>query len=107
MTVGALAMSTSLKRWFWLAFNAGTALSFAVAMGFTVQNLSVLGAVCGCSLLVLAIGLAIFLYTTLFNLSAGNHTLRVAYREAGALLYKIHFTTTSATPSGVGGAPNN
>ena len=72
MTVGALAMSTSLKRWFWLAFNAGTALGFAVALGFTVQNLSVLGAVCGCSLLVLAIVFAIFLYTTLFNLSAGN-----------------------------------
>ena len=46
-------------------------------------------------------------FASQFNLSAGNHTLRVAYREAGALLDKIHLTTTSATPSGVGGAPNN
>ncbi len=42
-----------------------------------------------------------------FNLSAGNHTLTVAYREDGTQLDKIYITNTGDTPSGEGDAANN
>nr|WP_237390567.1 T9SS type A sorting domain-containing protein [Fulvivirga sediminis] len=41
-----------------------------------------------------------------YTLSAGNHTLRIAYREDGALLDKLVFTAGSA-PSGAGSAASN
>jgi len=42
-----------------------------------------------------------------FSLSAGNHTLTIAYREDGARLDKINLTTGTALPSGMGSAATN
>ena len=42
-----------------------------------------------------------------YNLSPGNHTLTVAYREDGAQLDKIYVTNSGQTPSGTGSAANN
>ncbi len=42
-----------------------------------------------------------------YNLSAGNHTLSVAYREDGARLDKLNITTSTATPSGTGSPATN
>ncbi len=42
-----------------------------------------------------------------YNLSSGNHTLTVAYREDGAQLDKIYITNTGNTPSGTGSAAIN
>ena len=46
-------------------------------------------------------------FTSTYSLSAGSHTLYVAYREDGAKLDKIYLTTTTTTPSGTGGTANN
>jgi endo-1,4-beta-xylanase len=42
-----------------------------------------------------------------FNLSSGNHTLTVAYREDGAQLDKLYLTNSGSTPSGTGSAASN
>jgi hypothetical protein len=42
-----------------------------------------------------------------FTLSAGSHTLTIAYREDGARLDKINVTTATGTPSGTGSAATN
>lgn len=42
-----------------------------------------------------------------YTLSAGNHTLTIAYREDGARLDKILLTGTGTTPSGEGTAAGN
>jgi len=42
-----------------------------------------------------------------FNLSAGNHTLTIAFREDGARLDKINITTSTALPTGLGSAATN
>ncbi|MCI0550380.1 MAG: T9SS type A sorting domain-containing protein [Anaerolineae bacterium] len=42
-----------------------------------------------------------------FNLSSGNHTLTVTYREDGAQLDKVYITNTGNTPSGTGSAATN
>jgi len=39
-----------------------------------------------------------------YNLEAGEHTLRICYREDGALLDKIYITNTGTTPVGIGEA---
>jgi hypothetical protein len=42
-----------------------------------------------------------------FNLSAGSHTLTVAYREDGARLDKVNITTSTSAPSGTGSPATN
>jgi (4-O-methyl)-D-glucuronate---lignin esterase len=42
-----------------------------------------------------------------FNLSAGSHTLSIAYREDGARLDKINVTTSATAPTGTGSAATN
>ncbi len=42
-----------------------------------------------------------------FNLSSGNHTLTIGYREDGTYLDKLYLTNSGATPSGEGNAANN
>ena len=42
-----------------------------------------------------------------FNLSAGSHTLSIAYREDGARLDKINITTSTALPTGTGSPATN
>jgi endo-1,4-beta-xylanase len=42
-----------------------------------------------------------------YSLSAGSHTLTVAYREDGTRLDKIYLTNTSNTPSGLGSSATN
>ena len=42
-----------------------------------------------------------------FSLSAGNHTLTIAYREDGARLDKISLSTSSTTPTGMGSTASN
>ena len=46
-------------------------------------------------------------FSTAFSLGTGSHTLDVAYREDGAKLDKVYFTTGTTVPSGTGGAANN
>ncbi|MDN5203083.1 DUF1593 domain-containing protein [Fulvivirgaceae bacterium BMA10] len=42
-----------------------------------------------------------------FSLSAGSHTLDLAYRDGGAQLDKLYITNTGNTPSGTGGSSTN
>jgi aryl-phospho-beta-D-glucosidase BglC (GH1 family) len=42
-----------------------------------------------------------------YSLSAGSHTLTVAYREDGTQLDKIYITNSGDTPSGTGGTATN
>ena len=42
-----------------------------------------------------------------YSLSAGSHTLTIAYREDGALLDKLLITNSGITPSGEGSAASN
>ena len=46
-------------------------------------------------------------FATTYNLSPGNHTFTIGYREDHAQVDKIYITNTATTPSGAGGAPNN
>lgn len=42
-----------------------------------------------------------------FNLSAGSHTLTIAFREDGAQLDKINLTTSATLPTGLGSTASN
>lgn len=42
-----------------------------------------------------------------FNLTAGDHTLTIAYREDGARLDKVNITTGTAVPTGTGSPATN
>lgn len=42
-----------------------------------------------------------------FNLTAGSHTLTIAYREDGARLDKVNITTSTTAPTGTGSAASN
>jgi hypothetical protein len=45
--------------------------------------------------------------STTLSLSAGSHTLTVAYREDGAQLDKLNITTSTTTPTGTGETASN
>ncbi|MBL3657192.1 RICIN domain-containing protein [Fulvivirga sediminis] len=42
-----------------------------------------------------------------YDLSSGNHTLTIGYREDGTLLDKLYITNTGQTPTGSGSPANN
>ncbi len=46
-------------------------------------------------------------YSSTYNLTAGNHTLTIGYREDGALLDKIYLTNEDNTPEGEGAPADN
>lgn len=46
-------------------------------------------------------------YPSTFYLSAGSHTLTVAYREDGTLLDKLHMTNVPVVPAGIGAYADN
>lgn len=68
-TIGvALLGGAQLPRWFWLGLQAGTTFGVIFVHWLIYQSLYVIGALCPYCMLVWAVTIPIFLYTTLHNL---------------------------------------
>ena len=74
--VAAMGLATlaapKLKRWFWLALQLGLTLSIVFLTWLQFQTLYRIGALCIFCMIVWAVTIPMFWYTTLYNLRVGN-----------------------------------
>ncbi|MBK1789103.1 vitamin K epoxide reductase family protein [Prauserella cavernicola] len=71
-TVGvALLAGARLPRWFWLGLQAGTLFAVGFVHWLIAQSLYEIGALCPYCMIVWAVTIPIFWYTTVHNLAAG------------------------------------
>ncbi|MFC9252100.1 vitamin K epoxide reductase family protein [Amycolatopsis thailandensis] len=77
LTTGVVALSGArLPRWYWLGLQAGSALGVVFVHWLMLQSLYVIGALCPYCMVVWAVTIAVFWYTTLHNLHKGRTVLR-------------------------------
>lgn len=87
LTAGAaLAAGLQPPRWFWLAFQAGTTFGAGFVHWLIWQSLYSIGALCPYCMVVWAVTIPLFWYTTLHNLERGHLT----GRPSGAVLVRYH-----------------
>ncbi|MEU6646035.1 vitamin K epoxide reductase family protein [Saccharomonospora sp. NPDC046836] len=90
-TIGVLLLTgVRLPRWFWLGLQAGTLFGVGFVHWLFVQSVYEIGALCPYCLVVWAVMLPIFWYTTLYNLAAGHLPLPVSLRPVGRWLVRYH-----------------
>lgn len=90
--LGALVLSkVNLKRWYWLAFNAGMLFALLFVHWLIFQTLYTIGAVCIYCSMVWAVTIPIFWYTTLYNLHKGYIKTPVKLKSMVSFLQKHHF----------------
>ena len=65
------AWQTKIKRWFWLGLQLGTVLGLVLIHWLIYQSIYVIGALCPYCMVVWAVTIPIFWYTTLRNLRVG------------------------------------
>lgn len=73
VTVGvAMLARARLPRWFWLGMQAGTLFGVGFVHWLITQSLYEIGALCPYCLVVWAVTIPVFWYTTAHNVAAGN-----------------------------------
>ena len=88
VTAGAVLLAGfAAPRWFWLGLQLGTTLGVVFVHWLIVQSLYEIGALCPYCMVVWAVVIPTFWYTTLHNLRAGNFGGGSA---AGAALARFH-----------------
>jgi uncharacterized membrane protein len=88
VTVAAVVFTgAELPRWFWLGVQAGVTGGVVLVHWLIYQSLYVIGALCPYCMLVWAVTIPIFWYTTVHNLRAGH--LR-APRRVRAVCVEFH-----------------
>ncbi|WP_431218815.1 vitamin K epoxide reductase family protein [Leifsonia xyli] len=85
--VAALAARDGLARWFWLLFNAGVALAFALVVFLITSSLTVLHVLCPWCMVTWAITIPTFWAVTLGNLRNGTIPLPERARRVCRTLY--------------------
>ncbi|MER7014607.1 vitamin K epoxide reductase family protein [Saccharopolyspora sp. NPDC000359] len=83
----ALLVGFRPPRWFWLGMQVGTTLAVLFIHWLMVQSLYVIGALCPYCMVVWAVTIPLFWYTTLHNLSSGNFG---GGRSVGVALARFH-----------------
>ncbi|MEV7552243.1 vitamin K epoxide reductase family protein [Amycolatopsis sp. NPDC089917] len=77
LTTGVAVLSGArLPRWYWLGLQTGSALGVLFVHWLMLQSLYVIGALCPYCMVVWAVTIAVFWYTTLRNLHSGRTVLR-------------------------------
>lgn len=91
MTFGvALLAGAVVKRWFWLAMEAGLGLAMIFAYWLLAQSVYVIGALCPFCLGVDAVLTTMFWYTTLYILTNDYATLPTRLQSIVAFARKHH-----------------
>lgn len=90
-TIGITVLTGArLPRWFWLGLQAGTLFGVGFVHWLFVQSVYEIGALCPYCMVVWAVTVPIFWYTTLHNLAAGNLPLPTALRPLSSWLARYH-----------------
>ena len=86
---GLLAGAT-FKRWFWLGLQGGVTFGIAFVTWLQFQSIFVLGALCPFCMVVWAVMIPLFWYTTLHNLREGHIAVSAKLKGLSAFLQRHH-----------------
>ncbi len=90
-TIGAgLLAGARFKRWFWLGLQIGVSFGIAFVFWLQYQSLFSIGSLCPFCMVVWAIMIPIFWYTTLYNLKEGHIKARGAWKRISEFAQKHH-----------------
>ena len=82
--------SGNLKRWFWLVLQAGTVFGVGFVTWLQFQSIFTIKALCPYCMVVWAVMIPIFLYTTLYNLRTGVIATPNSLKRFVAFLQRHH-----------------
>ncbi len=86
----AMLAGATFKRWFWLGLQTGVTFGIAFTIWLQYQSLFTIGALCPFCMVVWAIMIPMFWYTTLYNIQAGNIKLSGKLAAVGTFAQKYH-----------------
>lgn len=90
-TIGmALLAGASFKRWFWLGLEAGALFGVIFVHWLFYQSLYVIGALCPYCMVVWAVTIPIFLYTTIFIIKNGFMTPPESLKKIVQIVLTYH-----------------
>jgi uncharacterized membrane protein len=90
-TVGAGMLAGAVfKRWFWLGLQAGVAFAVGFVTWLQFETIFRIQALCPYCMVVWAVTIPIFWYTTLYNLRAGNILTPARLKGAVAFVQRHH-----------------
>ncbi|MFD5246259.1 vitamin K epoxide reductase family protein [Amycolatopsis sp. NPDC058340] len=96
VTTGVVLLGGArLPRWYWLGLQIGSALGVVFVHWLMVQSLYVIGALCPYCMVVWAVTIAVFWYTTLHNLHKGPE-VKAALRYHSVVLVLWYAAITVA-----------
>lgn len=90
-TIGAAMLAgATFKRWFWQTVNGGLLLMIAFTTWLQFQTLYRIGALCLFCMIIWALSIPIFLYTSIYNLNAGNIKLPAGWERVKSFIIRHH-----------------
>jgi uncharacterized membrane protein len=87
---GALLAGAAFRRWFWLGLQAGVTFSVIFITWLQYETIFNIHALCPFCMVVWAVTIPIFLYTTLYNLREGNITTAGRRKRLSAFVQRHH-----------------
>lgn len=87
---GAILAEAKFKRWFWIGLQLGVIFAVVFVHWLIFQTVYRINALCPYCMVVWAMTIPIFWYTTLYNLQAGNIKTPVRLGKAAAFAQKHH-----------------
>lgn len=82
--------ASKVKRWFWLGLQAGTIFGIGFITWLQYQSIFTIGALCPYCMVVWAVTIPIFVYTTLYNLRTGVIATPASCKRLVAFLQRHH-----------------
>ncbi|HEV7826449.1 MAG TPA: vitamin K epoxide reductase family protein [Mycobacteriales bacterium] len=90
-TVGVVVLTGArLPRWFWLGLQAGAVFGVGFVHWLFFQSVYRIGALCPYCMVVWAVTITVFWYTTLHNVHRGHLPLPARWRRGADLLVRYH-----------------
>ncbi len=90
-TVGAgLLAGAAFKRWFWLGLQVGVVFGVCFVTWLQFQSIFRIGALCPYCMVVWAVTIPIFMYTTLHNMQQGHIRVRGALAKVSSFARRHH-----------------
>jgi uncharacterized membrane protein len=87
----ALLAGGQFKRWFWKLVNVGLLVAVAFLTWLQFQTLYRIGALCLFCMLLWAVTIPLFWYTSVYNLRTGNLVAPVRLRRVTDFIVRHHF----------------
>lgn len=85
-TGGAMLAGATFRRWYWLALQAGVTFAAGFVTWLQYETIFRINALCPFCMVVWAVTIPIFLYTTLYNLRQGH----IKLKRGGGFLQRHH-----------------